>query len=323
MSDGEAPIAKVHKPTKFDVRLPKKARAGRAIGIGMFELLETVRHNAVGLHDAGDPEYLHQLRVSVRGARALKKQLLTIYDKKEVERWSTELAWLARLTNPTRDLDVFAEHFADYSRMVPAQSRMDLEPFEQLMEDRRRSTVKEMLSGLDSKRYRNVMKVWERFAIEADRPLIRRKWPARRIAEVWTWDRFSTTRKRLRRISAASDPSELHRARIELKKLRYLMEFFRTLFPAKQVDRVVAPLKEAQDAFGDLNDLSVHRAMLRTLARRNGPEGALPSDTLIAMGELSGALARRRMRLVKELESHLEPFRSPKSRRRYRELYRP
>ena len=158
---------------------------GRVISIGLFELLETARHNAQGLHDTGDPEYLHQLRVSVRGARALRKPLLTLYDPKEVSRLTTELAWLARLTNPTRDLDVLEEEFADYTKLVPSPSRVDLEPFERLMQKRRRATVAKVLTELESKRYRNVMKMWEAFAIEAEQPERRSKASGRRIVKEW------------------------------------------------------------------------------------------------------------------------------------------
>ena len=53
-----------------------------------------------------------------------------------------------------------------------------------------------------------------------------------------------------------------HKLRKELKKLRYAVEFFSSLFPAKRVDPFLKRLKKLQTVFGDLNDAVTVRAML-------------------------------------------------------------
>ena len=50
--------------------------------------------------------------------------------------------------------------------------------------------------------------------------------------------------------------------RKELKKLRYAVEFFSPLYPAKHVDPFLKRLKKLQTVFGDLNDAAMVRAML-------------------------------------------------------------
>jgi CHAD domain-containing protein len=52
-----------------------------------------------------------------------------------------------------------------------------------------------------------------------------------------------------------------HELRKELKKLRYAVEFFCSLFPAKRVDPFLKRLKKLQTLFGDLNDTATMRAM--------------------------------------------------------------
>jgi CHAD domain-containing protein len=62
-------------------------------------------------------------------------------------------------------------------------------------------------------------------------------------------------------------PSEkLHRLRIDCKKLRYLLEFFRSLYPAESIGGLVTALKRLQDNLGDFNDYGVHQRMLKGFA---------------------------------------------------------
>ena len=53
-----------------------------------------------------------------------------------------------------------------------------------------------------------------------------------------------------------------HELRKELKKLRYAVEFFSSLYSAKRVDPFLKRLKKLQTVFGDLNDAATVKAML-------------------------------------------------------------
>ena len=63
-----------------------------------------------------------------------------------------------------------------------------------------------------------------------------------------------------------SPDEALHRLRIDAKKLRYLLEFFRALYPPKEIGAVVGALKSLQDNLGDFNDLSVQQGAMRGFA---------------------------------------------------------
>jgi CHAD domain-containing protein len=52
-----------------------------------------------------------------------------------------------------------------------------------------------------------------------------------------------------------------HELRKELKKLRYAVEFFCSMFPAKRVDPFLKRLKKLQTVFGDLNDAATLKTM--------------------------------------------------------------
>jgi CHAD domain-containing protein len=83
--------------------------------------------------------------------------------------------------------------------------------------------------------------------------------------------------KRGRKIDDDSPPELLHRLRIDCKKLRYLLEFFAELYPAKRIRPMIGALKKLQNCLGDYNDLTVELQSLARIVERlpaddNGPE---------------------------------------------------
>ncbi len=95
---------------------------------------------------------------------------------------------------------------------------------------------------------------------------------------------FLKLAKRANRLSKA--PAERrHRARIAAKKLRYTIEFFRTLYPKRETSEFISKLKELQDALGWLNDAAVADAHLNALADRT-PE--LAASAQFVRGWLAG-----------------------------------
>jgi CHAD domain-containing protein len=81
--------------------------------------------------------------------------------------------------------------------------------------------------------------------------------------------------------------------RIECKKLRYLLEFFRSLCHPDDVERVVKSLKRLQDNLGDFNDLQIQRETLKRFAEEMVAEGCATVESLMAMGRLVERLELR------------------------------
>jgi len=79
--------------------------------------------------------------------------------------------------------------------------------------------------------------------------------------------------------------------RIAGKKLRYLLEFFRSLYPRAEVDGSIGRLKRLQDLLGALNDRAVHGRLLGEAAERMATEGLERPST-----------ARAIQRLVEEIQ---------------------
>ncbi len=84
-----------------------------------------------------------------------------------------------------------------------------------------------------------------------------------------------------------SPASAVHELRITCKKLRYMMEFFKSLYPAAEIDELTGALKELQDNLGDFQDYEVHRVELYEFAEemaaakdRPAANARLPSGSL-------------------------------------------
>jgi len=91
-----------------------------------------------------------------------------------------------------------------------------------------------------------------------------------------------------RAITDASPSEELHELRKSCKKLRYLMEFFQSLYPAADIKELIKQMKLLLDNLGGFQDLAVQAAHLRETAAMMQAAGAAPLGTLLAMGALIG-----------------------------------
>ncbi len=60
-------------------------------------------------------------------------------------------------------------------------------------------------------------------------------------------------------------PDERHRIRIAAKKLRYLAEFFASIYSTKKTNPFINYLSQLQDQLGIMNDISVTSALLEKL----------------------------------------------------------
>jgi CHAD domain-containing protein len=86
--------------------------------------------------------------------------------------------------------------------------------------------------------------------------------------------RTRNAKKRLKKVRRLSD-HDRHKLRIAIKKMRYTVYFFESLFvdsaSAKALSRCKDHLQSLQDSLGALNDIAVHQKLLTKL-RTDGDE---------------------------------------------------
>lgn len=239
---------------------------------------------------AGDPEGIHQMRIGVRRLRAAISVFSDLLRGKQTEQIKCDLKWLAGKLGPVRDLDVFVE--SKVKRLDGAELRIPGLP--ELVSElvyRRALAAEAARNAIASARYRflvfNTLE-W----IENGDWLKKSRQGEQRIKPFATHlfkRRTRKARKKSQHIGRL-DPHRRHKLRIAMKKLRYSIHFFESLFEAesqKSLSRYKECLKVLQDNLGALNDIAVHQKLAANIAA--GEEAKAPNLVAYAVGVVAGS----------------------------------
>lgn len=307
--------------SKIRLHLDPAMPAAEAVRAILRQLLAALETNEAGIRQRVDSEFLHDFRVAVRRTRAALGQIKGALPPAERDRFRTEFAWLQQATGPARDLDVYLLEMPDYEAALPPAERADLAPLRTFLERRRDAAYRELDAVLDAPRYRRLLSDWRAFLAAGGAGGARGDWPVRALAD----RRIRKVYRRLLREGEAIGPESpaeaLHEMRKTCKKLRYLMEFFRSLYPQADIERLIKALKRLQENLGDFHDLHVQQQTLRQFADEMAAAGEAPPPTLLAMGRLVDDLAGRERATRAEFAARFARFARKKNRRRFERLF--
>lgn len=282
--------------SKLDYHLDPDQRADVSAKEILLGLLDTLEANIEGARANLDSEFLHDLRVATRRTRSALTQIRNVFAPELVEDYKTRFAWLQQITGPVRDLDVYLLDFDDYQQSLPAPLQPHLEPLRDFLRGHYGSTHKKLVRALGSAKLKSMLKSWRAF-LEAPVPersaVPSAMRPTKEVADARVWSMYRRVRKEGRAINSGSPAEELHELRKSCKKLRYLLEFFSSLYPKKKVGALVKMLKVLLDNLGKFQDLAVQADHLRAMAQQMREEDHAETDTLLAMGVLVGGLFNR------------------------------
>jgi CHAD domain-containing protein len=252
--------------------------------------LDSMLANEMGTRKNLDVEFLHEFRVAVRRTRSLLSVLSEIYDLDELTYFRAEFGWLGQLTGPARDLDVYLSKLPKYAAQLTEVDVAALAMLKDHLQRQQRAAYRRLAKGLADQRFADLKVRWISFL---ERPMGRED--ASSAAQLYSSQAWAsaTIGRRYRRVmkrgSAISDemPAErLHDLRIQCKKLRYLLDGFRTLYNPYGVARLIKDLKRLQNNLGDFNDFEVQRGALREFAAQMGAKGTANTQVLMVMGGL-------------------------------------
>jgi len=265
--------------------------------------------NERGMLESRDPEYLHQVRVALRRLRSVFSVFADLFPGEQTVPLTAELKWLAGALGPARDWDVFMTETLP-PILGEFGGRDGLSVLRRQCARRRQSAGRRARNALDSQRYQRLtlmLSAWlvaEPWLKQADDAMLAAfRAPAVEFAGAVLDRRFSLVRKRgrkLRQLPAA----ELHRLRIAIKRLRYAVDFFSTLYDGKRVQEMLARLTRLQDILGAMNDAATVAGLMKGL-------GAKPGNAIVeARGIVLGWSKGRAEMLGHELRAAWKAFRS-------------
>ncbi len=304
--------------SKINVRLSSRMPASVAMAMVLTALLDTLEANVNGTVRDIDTEFLHDLRIAVRRTRSALKLAGDALPEGVAGRFRPEFKWLGDLTTPTRDLDVYLLGFSDMAASLVAATAGDLEPFHDHLRRSRAVERRLLVRGLRSARFARLSIQWRQALAAA--AATRTRPTAARLAG----GRIARAHRRVIRdgsaITATSPPESLHELRKRCKELRYLLEFFGSLYDPGEHWRTVRDLKALQDCLGEFQDTQVQHEELREFAEQMMADHSAPAATLLAMGEIAAALISRQRRARSEFAGRFRDFASPASQGRLRAL---
>jgi CHAD domain-containing protein len=259
--------------------------------------ISIMQANEEGIRKDIDSEFLHDFRVAIRRSRSILRLLNGVFDPEKTAWALAGLRELGKRTNDLRDSDVYLLRREEYTLLLPPSLQPTLNPFFSDLEAEKRLHHRQFSRYLAGGEYSDFMTSLKEFIAETELP----DPEAAPLATVPTGSvAVRAVRKALkkvlahgRRAGSETSNAELHELRIDCKKLRYLLEFFSSLFPPKATSQVIRQMKALQDNLGTFVDLSVQMDFLQSRLE------AIPADRggigeAAAIGGLLTSLYRER-----------------------------
>ncbi len=309
---------------KLNIQLNPDMRTDEATKIILKFLLQVIRINQANIEKDLDTEFLHDFRVAIRRTRSALDQIKSVFPKETTSRFKKNFAFVGKLSNQLRDLDVYLLKEDIYKGMLPAVLRNDIDPLFDYLREKRSKAFKEVIMGLKSKEYSRILQDWDAFlnepphdsptASNADLPIID-------LSRKRIYKRYLSIVKAGNQILENTEDERLHALRIECKKLRYLMEFFSSLFPRKRINILIQQLRKLQDNLGDFNDLCVQEEYLLNTADELPVTDQQSKKTLEAIGSLIGTLDREKQIVKDAFARTFTEYASPGNKNLFRKLF--
>jgi inorganic triphosphatase YgiF len=234
-----------------------------------------------------DPEGVHQMRVGLRRLRAAISLFSRALPGAKTEEIKAELRWLTNELASARELDVFLEKkIGPVAREITPRrgGRAIAEEFA----EKRAEALERARKAVNSPRCRALLvDLLEWIEVQQGRTDAAHDKLGEFAAKLLD-RRIKKARKDAAKLHEMT-ARERHKFRIRMKKIRYAVEFFESLFRGKREQKTLARLskrsKKIQDALGSLNDFIADRKMAAEAAlrapRRNRRARAFASGIIV------------------------------------------
>jgi CHAD domain-containing protein len=309
--------------SQIKFRFNSDLRTDEAIKDVLLSSLDVMEANEGGVVNDIDTEFLHDFRVAVRRSRSILSQVKGVFPKKVLDRFVPGLKWLGSITGPARDVHVYLLKFESYQQALPAEMRPHLDPLYTFLEKHEGMEQSDLAKQLTSNRYKTFKTAWRDYLqmpVPERTSLPHARQTVKQTADAQIWKAYQRVMNQGSAITAECADEKLHRLRISCKKLRYLLEFFQSLYPAAKMKILIKSLKQLQDILGDFNDFSVQIDSLEHLQQQMEEEGMLPPDTHKAMMMLEQHFRERMQGQRSLFKDSFARFSSKQNRDLFRDL---
>lgn len=297
---------------KISIEPRMSAVDARRVIIG--ECLEDIADRVRDLVD-GAPDAVHQLRVALRRARAAISLFARAREESPAQDLRRELRWLSHALAAAREFDVLQERWpADIGDQPDGMSAL-----QETLASKRAEAYAAATAAASSERCRQLLADAQAWRDAADEMA---QGSAQDVFAVYAARELRRRRKRVKAglASLAEGGAEArHALRIACKKLRFGLELFAKAFPGRQAGRrraaMIAALKRAQEALGELNDIAAEQALLEALGHETDGAHAFAGGYLAgraaAIAPAHSRDARRALRRMLRIKTFWPRARRP------------
>jgi CHAD domain-containing protein len=245
-------------------------------------------HHDPLVRTSGDPEAVHQARVSTRKLRSHLRTFGPLLDQEWTEPLRSELGWIALSLGEVRDQEVLLERLRERVKSLPANDLRAGAALLHLLEVDIENLRKKLLADLDSTRYVDLL---ERLVAAAHAPatLPEADQPAGAVLPLLATGPWRRLRSAVRNLVDPPADADLHRIRILAKRARYAAEAVAPVVGEGAASFARASAK-LQTILGEHQDSVTAQAWLRST--RISGRRAFVAGELIAMEHMAAEAAR-------------------------------
>jgi len=255
-------------------------------------------------YKSNDPEGIHQLRVAIRRMRAASSIFRRAMPENYRPRLAVELQTFAQKLGAARDWHVLVEETIA-SMPIRLRKQRSTERLIRIARARRAEGDESAHASLRDPQYTEILlrlASWADSQFGSKWSLPREgRWKADVLAgpapgfAAEVMQTFHDKARKLGKKVRELDPPEIHRLRIRIKKLRYAMEFFGSLWPNRRTERYLAALKSLQEALGVFHDTIVADQLIAQFTATEG------GDVKVSTAPVNRWLTRHRRDLRKKV----------------------
>ncbi|OGT78075.1 MAG: hypothetical protein A3J35_05790 [Gammaproteobacteria bacterium RIFCSPLOWO2_02_FULL_52_10] len=311
--------------SKFNLNFNPEMTIGQVLAQTLMFHIDVMVKNLPGIRDDLDAEFLHDLRIANRRSRTLVTQIKRVLPPAKEKYYREIFSWLSNETSEHRDLDVFLLDIPKHLAMLPATMRDNLEPLRAALAERRNKVHKRLVQVLDSEKFRGFSSASRAYLTAGLRDHFQTAIGSQPVLTTANQVILRVYQKMLKQGALASrsgDRDALHALRKTAKKLRYLLETFRSLYPQQDMENVIMHCRKLQNILGRIVDFRVQQNYLQGLADDAGNAAVFPPATVACIRYLIDAYNELEGEAYTKFAGRFEHFSEPGVREQFKLLFK-
>jgi CHAD domain-containing protein len=310
--------------SKIDVLLAPDEQCSRAMKRILKQMLDVIKQNEDGIKKDIDTEFLHDFRVAIRRTRSAISQIPNVFPQGKYTLFKDDFKYLGQLSNRLRDMDVYLLNKNYFLEILPEELRPGLLPLFKSLQKERQRQMKSFIKELNGDRYRKILTGWELLLnteYDIDNTMTNAARPVLSVANEFIFQRYKKIIKSGKKIDDKIPDASLHSLRIQCKKLRYLLEFFASLFTQADIELFIKHLKKMQDGLGEFNDLFVQQEELKEYLKRITLNNKRKIKEAAALGGLISLLKNKQDDIRSRFKTVFEEFHNKENTALFHKLF--